>query len=169
MCLYVREISLAEGHRLQATVRRDKDRIKVRRAQVVLASAQGSKVPDIARRLYFSDGHVRTIIKDFNADGFVALVPKYGGGRPPKFSEEQKSIILEIALCPPNLLGRPFRRWSLEKLREYVVDKRIVRSISIETVRQMLKGEGIRLQRTKTWKECNDPELASKKNGSADT
>ncbi len=169
MCLYVREIGLAEGRRLQTIVRRDKDRIKVRRAQVVLASAQGSKVPDIARSLYFSPGHIRTIIKDFNADGFGALVPKYGGGRPRKFSEEQKSIILEIALCPPNLLGRPFRRWSLEKLREYVVDKRIVRSISIETIRQMLKGAGIRLQRTKTWKECNDPELESKKNGSADT
>lgn len=167
MCLYVREISVAEGRRLQAIVRRDKDRIKVRRAQVVLASAQGSKVPDIARRLYFSPGHVRAILKAFNAEGFDALAPKYGGGRPVEFTEEQKSLLLEIALCPPSLLGRPFRRWSLEKLREYVVEKRIVRSISIETVRQMLRGKGVRLQRTKTWKECNDPELASKKNGSA--
>ena len=167
MCLYVREISFAEGRRLQQIVRRDKDRIKVRRAQVVLASTQGSKIPDIARSLYFSAGHVRAIIKEFNVDGFDALKPKYGGGRPPEFGEEQKSIILEIALCPPNLLGRPFRRWSLEKLREYVVEKRVVRSISIETIRQMLREKGIRLQRTKTWKECNDPELASKKNGSA--
>ena len=65
MCLYVREISLAEGRRLQTIVRRDKDRIRVRRAQIVLASAQGSKVPDIARSLYFSPGHVCTIIKEF--------------------------------------------------------------------------------------------------------
>ncbi len=164
MCLYVREITPAEGRRLQNIVRRDRNRIKVRRAQVVLASAQGSKVPDIGRRLYFSPQHVRTIIKDFNAQGFDALVPKYGVGRSPTFTDEQRSLIVETALCPPDLLGQPFRRWSLAKLRDYVVAERIVTSISIETVRQILRANKVRLQRTKTWKECNDPKLRSKKN-----
>lgn len=164
MCLYVREICLSEGRRLQGIVRRDPNRIKVRRAQVVLASAQGSKAPEIARRLYFCPQHVRTIIKDFNASGFEALVPKYAGGRPPTFSEEQRSLIVEAALCPPELLGWPFRRWSLAKLRDHVVAEKIVASISLETLRQLLKARKVRLQRTKTWKECNDPELRSKKN-----
>ena len=164
MCLYVRELTVAEGRRLQQVVRRDANRIKVRRAQVVLASAQGSKAPDIARRLYFSPQHVRTILKTFNAEGLSALVPKYGGGRPPEFREEQKSLIVEAALCPPDLLGWPFRRWSLAKLRDHLLRERIVRSISLETLRQMLKARKVRLQRTKTWKECNDPQLRSKKN-----
>jgi transposase len=164
MCLYVREISLSQGRRLQGIVRRDSNRIKVRRAQVVLASAQGAKVPAIARRLYFSEQHVRTIIKEFNAAGLEALTPKYGGGRPETFSEEQRSLIVEAALCPPDLLGWPFRRWSLAKLRDHVIRERIVTSISIETVRQILKSRKVRLQRTKTWKECNDPKLRSKKN-----
>jgi len=163
MCLYVRDITNAEGRRLQTILRRDRDRIKVRRAQVILASAQGSKVPDIARQFYFSPQHVRAIIKAFNDEGFDALVAKYGGGRPEKFSEEQKSLIIETALCPPDLLGRPFTRWSLDKLREFVVEQKIVGSISLETLRQMLRGSKVRLQRTKTWKECNDPRLASKK------
>ena len=164
MCLYVREITLAEGRRLQNIVRRDRNRIKVRRAQVILASAQGSKVPDVARRLYFCEQHVRTIIKDFNSSGFEALVPKYAGGRPPKFSEEQRSLIVEAALCPPDLLGWPFRRWSLAKLRDHIVREKMVASISLETLRQLLKARKVRLQRTKTWKECNDPKLRSKKN-----
>ena len=164
MCLYVREIRLSEGRKLQGIVRRDPNRIKVRRAQVVLASAQGSKVPEIARRLYFCRQHVRTIIKDFNASGFDALVPKYAGGRPSKFSQEQRSLIVEAALCPPDLLGWPFRRWSLAKLRDHVVAEKIVASISLETLRQLLKARKVRLQRTKTWKECNDPKLRSKKN-----
>jgi len=164
MCLYIREITLAEGRKLQSIVRRDRNRIKVRRAQVVLASAQGSKAPEIARRLYFTPQHVRTIIKEFNASGFDALVPKYGGGRTPTFSDEQRSLIVETALCPPDLLGRPFRRWSLAKLRDYVIAERIVESISIETIRQILRANKVRLQRTKTWKECNDPKLRSKKN-----
>lgn len=164
MCLYVRPLKLAEGGKLQSILRRDRNRIKLRRAQVILASAQGSKVPDIARRFYFSPQHVRTIVKDFNAHGFSALTPKYGGGRPRTFSEDQRGLIIETALCPPDLLGRPFRRWSLSKLRDFVIEEKIVESISIETIRQILKANKVRLQRTKTWKECNDPKLRSKKN-----
>ena len=164
MCLYVRNITLSEGRRLQRLVRSDRSRIKMRRAQVILASAQGSKVPDIAQRLYFSEAHIRTIIKAFNDDGFEGLAPKYGIGRPLKFSEEQGSLIIETALCPPGLLGQPFTRWSLTKLRDFLIKERIVGSISIETLRQMLKSAKVKLRRTKTWKECNDPELASKKN-----
>jgi transposase len=163
MCLYVRELSTADGRRLQQIVRNDRNRIKVRRAQVILASAQGSRVPDIAARFYFCDAHVRTLIKAFNREGFAALVPKYGGGRPPKFNEEQRSIIIETALCPPDLLGQPFTRWSLPKLRAFLIQEKIVESISIETLRQMLKAGKVKLRRTKTWKECNDPKLRSKK------
>jgi transposase len=164
MCLYVRDLRIDEGRKLQNIVRRGCDRIKVRRAQIILASNQGSKVPDIARRLYFSEQHVRNIIKAFNQDGFEALSAKYGGGRPAKFTEEQRSLIIETALCPPDLLGQPFRRWSLAKLREYIIEDGIVESIGMETLRQMLKGAKVRLRRTKTWKECNDPQLKSKKN-----
>ena len=164
MCVYARSVTMPEGRRLQRIIRSDPKRIKMRRAQVILASVQGSKVPDIARRLYFSEAHVRTIIKAFNDEGFSGLAPKYGIGRPPKFSDEQRSLIIETALCPPDLLGQPFRRWSLEKLRDFLRQERIVGSISLETLRQMLRSAKVKLRRTKTWKECNDPKLASKKN-----
>ena len=163
MCLFVRNITMPEGRKLQRLVRSGRDRIKMRRAQVILASDQGSKVPDIARRYYFSPAHVRTIIKAFNEEGFSALAPKYCGGRPPTFSDEQRSLIVETALCPPDLLGEPYMRWSLPKLRDYFMREKIVQSISIETVRQILKTNKVKLRRTKTWKECNDPKLASKK------
>lgn len=163
MCLYVRNISMPEGRKLQRMVRRDATRIKMRRAQVILASDQGSKVPDIARRFYFSEAHVRTIIQSFNEGGFVALEPKYGIGRPRKFTEEQRSIIIETALCPPDLLGEPYRRWSLPKLRDFFIREKIVESIAVETIRQMLNTAKVKIRRTKTWKECNDPRLASKK------
>lgn len=162
MCLYVRNISMPEGRKLQDFIRRRGNRIKMRRAQVVLASDQGAKVPDIASRLYFSEAYVRTIIKSFNSEGFAALEPKYGIGRPKKFIEEQRSIIIETALCPPDLLGEPYRRWSLPKLRDFLIKQKIVESIAVETVRQMLKAAKVKIRRTKTWKECNDPKLASK-------
>jgi len=105
MCLYVRQLNLAEGRKLQSILRSGRNRIKMRRAQVVLASAQGSKAPDIARRFYYSPQHVRTIVKDFNANGFKALEPKYGGGRPRTFTDDQRSLIVETAVVPAGPAG----------------------------------------------------------------
>ena len=164
MCLYVRDIRVAEGQQIQQILRRSKNRIKVRRAQVVLASNQGFKVPDIAEMLHYSEQHIRNIIKAFNEQGLKALEPEPKCGRPNKFTEDQCAVIAETALCPPALLGLPFTRWSLEKLREYVIKQKVVKSISVEKLRSILKDKKVRLRRTKTWKECNDPKLKSKKN-----
>jgi transposase len=157
-------LSTAEGRQLQQVLRRSTNRIKVRRAQVVLASAQGSKVPAIASMLHFSPQHVHHLVQEFNQHGLKALEPKDRSGRPPKFREEQIGLIAETALCPPDLLGLPFKRWSLQKLRVYVIQDKRVSSISLETLRSMLKARKVRLRRIKTWKECNDPKLPSKKN-----
>jgi hypothetical protein len=48
-------------------------------------------------------------------------------------------------------------QWSLPKLRQYLVEQRIVAGISIEWLRQFLHRCKIRLRRTKTWKESTDP------------
>jgi len=164
MCLYVRDIGMAEGRQIQQILRRSKNRIKVRRAHVVLASDQGFKVPAIAEMLHYSEQHIRNIIKAFNERGLKALEPELKSGRPNKFTEDQCASIAETALCPPELLGMPFTRWSLEKLREYIIKDKLVTSISLEKLRSILKGKKVRLRRTKTWKECNDPKLKSKKN-----
>ena len=164
MCLYVRDIGMAEGRQIQQILRRSKNRIKVRRAHVVLASDQGFKVPAIAEMLHYSEQHIRNIIKAFNERGLKALEPEPKSGRPNKFTEDQCASIAETALCPPELLGMPFTRWSLEKLREYIIKDKIVTSISLEKLRSILKDKKVRLRRTKTWKECNDPKLKSKKN-----
>jgi transposase len=164
MCLYVRELKMDEGQKIQRILRRSTSRVKVRRAQVVLASEQGYKVPAIAELVHYSEHHVRAIIKEFNVHGLKTLEPKPRSGRPTEFTEDDKALIAETAKCPPDLLGCPFKRWSLEKLREYLLQKKIVSSICIETLRSILHERKVKLRRIKTWKECNDPRLASKKN-----
>lgn len=163
MCLYVRKISMAEGRQIQHILRHSRNRIKVRRAQVVLASEQGYKVPDIAELAHYSPAHIRTIIKEFNQRGLEALAPKPHPGRPEEFDEDLRALIAETALCPPKLLGQPFTRWSLAKLGDYLVQEKIVKSISVETLRTVLRAKKVKLRRTKTWKECNDPRLNAKK------
>jgi len=163
MCIYVRDLTVAQGQQIQRILRRSKNRVKVRRAQVVLASDQGYKVPAIAELVHYSPQHVRAIIKEFNQQGLQALEPKPRPGRPEEFDEDLRALIAETALCPPKLLDQPFTRWSLAKLGDYLVAEKIVKSISVETLRKILRKKKVKLRRTKTWKECNDPQLAAKK------
>ncbi|WSM28072.1 helix-turn-helix domain-containing protein [Streptomyces mirabilis] len=74
----VREIDDEEGRRLQRIIRRGTGSVVTwRRAQMVLLSAQGMAVAEIAEVTFTSADRVRDVIHDFNTDGFKALYPKY--------------------------------------------------------------------------------------------
>ena len=164
MCLYVRSINNAEGQKLHSILQRSKDRVALRRAHVIALSGQGMRVQEIAGTVSMSEEYVRELIRRFNHEGVKLFAPADWKGRPVEFTAELQAEIVEAALCPPRLLRQPFNKWSLEKLKMYLVQARIVKTISIETLRTMLRDHGVRLQRTKTWKESNDPRFESKKN-----
>jgi transposase len=165
MCAYVRSLSTAEGLKVQSILRRSKDRVAMRRAQVIALSGQGMRVQEIARAVCLSEEYVRKLIRRFNQEGAKLFSPADWKGRPIEFTEELQAEIVECALCPPRVLRQPFNRWSLEKLMTYLVQAGIVKHISIETLRTILHKHRVRLQRTKTWKDSNDPHFESKKNG----
>jgi len=76
--LRVREIDDDEGQRLVRIIRRGSGSVVTwRRAQMVLLSAQGMDVPAIAKVAFTSEDRVRDVIRNFNADGFGSLYPKY--------------------------------------------------------------------------------------------
>ncbi|GAB3849430.1 hypothetical protein GCM10029963_33810 [Micromonospora andamanensis] len=77
--VFVRQVSMAEGQRLQKITRTAKDPVKLRRAIVVLMSAQGQPAPDIAHLLTVTEDYVRDVIHAFNDRGFDALDPKWSG------------------------------------------------------------------------------------------
>src|SRR5690348_8833313 len=85
--LRVREIDDDEGRRLVGIIRRGSGSVVTwRRAQMVLLSAQGMDAAAIAKVAFTSEDRVRDVIRNFNADGFGSLYPKYRGGHPPKFT-----------------------------------------------------------------------------------
>ena len=67
-----------------------------------------------------------------------------------------------IARCDPRFLGRPFSGWSLSKLRDYLIDIGHVETISIETVRRILRDRRVTWQTSKTGKSSNDPDYTNK-------
>jgi transposase len=165
MALSVRSLTETEGNRLLHIMRHSRNAVAVRRAQVLIMSDQGSTVQEIAQQTLMHEEYVRELIRRFNAEGLALLRERPKTGRPVEFVEELQAEIVQVALAPPKLLGRPFTVWSLEKLKEYLIATKVVKTISIETLRTILHNHGANLQRTKTWKESNDPAFATKKNG----
>lgn len=164
MCIYVREISNEEHARLKSILRQSKDGVKVKRTQIVLASSQRMKVPEISRILGFHRKYIEQIIHRFNDIGFEALESGYRNcGKKPTFDESDRRKIVEIALSRPTDLGLPFTEWSLPKLKSFITSQSHIESISIETIRRILNEQGIKYRHTKTWKESNDPNFELKK------
>ncbi len=160
----VRRLTDEEGRKLQRLVRRGEGNgqasvVRYRRALVVLASAGGNTVPAIARLVQTSPDRVREVIHRFNETGMACLDPKWAGGRPRRMTTDDETFIIETAKARPESLGRPFTHWSVRKLAGYLADNptRVI-GIGRERLRQILGREGITFQRTKTWKESNDPE-----------
>jgi transposase len=161
----VREITNEEGQRLLRTVRRSSGSVVTwRRSQMILLSAQGMDVGQIAKVAFTSEDRVREVIHNFNADGFDSLYPKYAGGRPPTFTLPQRQAIKKVALSRPQDHKLPFSTWSLSKLADYLVAEGVVEDISHEGLRVLLREEGVSFQRIKTWKISTDPDFEAKKN-----
>ena len=103
------------------------------------------------------------MIHRFNDEGMASLDPRWAGGRPRRITADGEDFIVGAATTRPEALGLPFTRWSLRKLAAYLGDDqtRVVK-ISAERLRQILAARGVTFQRTKTWKESNDPERDAK-------
>jgi transposase len=141
--LRVREIDDDEGRWLVRIVRRGTGSVVTwRRAQMVLLSAQGMDAAGIAKVAFTSEDRVRDVIRNFNADGFGSLYPKYKGGRPPKFALPQRREIKKVAKSRPAEHDLPFSTWSLSKLAEFLVAQGVIDDISHEGLRALLRACG---------------------------
>jgi len=159
--VFVRELDPAEAQRLVKITRTARDRVRLRRAGIVLASMQGRSPAEAAAMFAATAQYAREVIHAFNEQGFAALDPKWSGGRPRKFGSVAREIVCRVAKTAPQQLGLPFTTWSLTKLVEHLAGaQRIV--ASTETVRQILREAGISWQAAKTWKGSRDPEFAVK-------
>jgi transposase len=164
----VRRLTDDEGRRLQRLVRRGEGKgqasvVRYRRALVVLASAGSNTVPVIARLVQTSPDRVREVIHRFNEMGMASLDPRWAGGRPRRITTDDETFIVETAKTRPEKLGQPFTHWSVRKLVGYLADNPARRvKIGRERLRQLLARNEITFQRTKTWKESNDPDRDAK-------
>ena len=168
-----RRLTDQEGRRLTQIVRRGRGHpIRVRRATIILASSAGTPVPAIARLVAADEDTVRDVIHAFNARGLDALDPRWAGGRPRRISDQDVEFVVATAQTRPEAHGLGFTHWSVRKLVAHLARcdhrcpghrpgaRRLV--IGRERCRQLLRAHGLSFQRTRTWKESNDPDKDAK-------
>ena len=154
-----------ERQKLHRMKRQLSNQVNSRHARIILLSTGGVGNAEIARLCDCSPQWVRQILHRFNAQGLdgITWYPFYADhtGQPRVFLAEIVEQIVEVALSPSTqLIG--LTEWSLSKLRQYLIEQRVVESISLEHLRQLLRQRGVRWRRTKTWKESADPHFVPK-------
>ena len=72
-------------------------------------------------------------------------------GAPATFTAEQVSRIVALACEPPELSGRPINHWTVRELRDEVLARKIVKSISVAHVGRILQQAALQPHRKKMW------------------
>ena len=133
------------------------------RARIILLSANKLSVKQISKNLIFELRKIRKAIKDFNNRGLDALQRGKAKGAVPKFTDITKKVILMHFSKQPRDFGLHFTAWTLPRFKNHLIDYKIVDSISIERLRQILDGAGARLKRSKRWQYSPDKDFDKKK------
>jgi transposase len=160
--VFVRQLRPQEGAQLKRIARTATQFARRQRAQILLASASGMSARQIAQVVRSDENQVRRVIHEFNTLGMESLRPFVGGGRPRVIDQPTRDRVVAIALACPRTYGIPLNRWSLRRLRRYLLRRRIVRQLSVEGLRQILRAAGVTWQRTRTWKTSPDPDYEAK-------
>ena len=110
-----------------------------RRAEAVLLQAEGMSATDIARALGVHVNTIRADLHAFDQNRLEVLKQIASPGAPARLSEAQKADICQIADQEPGELGLSYGRWSLARLRAYLIRQRKVKAISRSHLRRILK------------------------------
>lgn len=141
MALYTRKLKLNERKTLESHLDMPEEDLPTHRLQIIMLSAAGKRVPEISEEVHLHPINVRKWIHRFNLYGLDGLRSGKSPGRPPVFTEEQRNEIISTANTNPRLLGLHYSRWSLQRLRRYLIDHDIVDHISVETIRQIVQTQ----------------------------
>ena len=169
--IFVRPPTDAERATLHQRLRAA-DAFTVRRAQIVLASAQSQRPAAIATRLGCSVQTVRNTVDTFNAHGVAALTRRSSGRKTIvcALDPEQAEQLRALLHRSPRDFEHPTSIWTLELAAQTAASEGLTPfQVSPETIRQTLLRLGIRWRRAKHWITSPDPPMQKKlSSGSAD-
>jgi transposase len=122
----------------------------VQRARIILMNREGRRVMEVAEQLRICDRTVRRWIYRFNEAGVEGLRDQSRVGRPPTYSEEQRSEVVAASLTDPQSLELPFGSWTLDRLEVYLNEERGI-PIKRSRIAEILAAEGLRWRTQERW------------------
>jgi transposase len=165
--LFIRPLTDEERVQLEAD-RRTADAFRVRRAQIILASARRLSPQPIAQLVGCSVQTVRNVIRAFHRQGVEGLV---------RHSNRPKSVepILNAVNCErlqhilhqsPRTYGQATGVWTLALAAQVCHEQGVTeRCLSEESIRRALQRLRTNWKRAKHWITSPDPQYARKKSG----
>jgi transposase len=163
--LFVRELSDAERRALHAGLR-SREAFTLRRAQILLASADGLRPTAIAARVGCAVGTVHNTLHAFGKEGTGCLSEKKRGPKDarPILDEAKADPLKGLLHQSPRRFGKPRSTWTLDLLADVAFEQELTpRRLSHEAVRQAVKRLGSGWKRAKQWITSPDPAYARKK------
>ncbi len=109
----------------------------------MLSSEERYRASEISDLVGMHASGVRYWIHRFNKGGLTALQPRKARGWGSRVDSDVRATLVQLATTPPRELGFKLTTWTLRKLREYLMEHKIVEEISHETIRRILKDENI--------------------------
>jgi transposase len=163
--MFVRPLTESEQPPLLAGLR-SPDAFVLRRCQIVLASARGERVPQIARSLGCSDQCVRNALQAFTAHGLAVLEKRSTRPRTrhAAFGPTQAEQLRALLHQSPRNFGEKTSLWTLELAAKVSFAQGLTpQRVSGETVRVTLCRLGVKWKRAKQWIKSPDPAYERKK------
>lgn len=149
------ELSDAQRHTLQGVLSRPTTQARFTdRARMILWMAEGISNAEIARRLKTRPARVCKWRQRFASESLEGLWDDYRPGRPPKFDADELRgrILAQLEQKPPE----GYARWNGPLLAQALGDA------SDDQIWRVLRKEGIRLERRRSWCVSTDPAFAEK-------
>jgi transposase len=165
--LYVRPLTDDERRQLEAA-RRPADAFRLRRAQIVLASARGLSPQPIAQLVGCCVQTVRNVIHAFNTTGLLGIAKQ--STRPksiePALNAPTCERLQHILHQSPRTYGKPTGVWTLGLAAQVCHEQGVTaRCMSDETIRRALQRLRTNGTRAKHGITSPDPDYARKKSG----
>lgn len=163
--LFVRELSDTKRRALHAGPR-SREAFTLRRAQILLASADGQRPSRIATHVGCAVGTVHNTIHAFEKEGADCLGEKTRGAKDaqPILDEAKADPLKGILHQSPRRFGKTRSTWTLDLLADVAFEQDLTpRRLSHEALRQAVKRLGHGWKRAKTWITSPDPAYARKR------
>jgi transposase len=167
--LFIRTLTDYEQQQLEEALRAT-DAFRLRRAQYLLASAQGQKPREIAAAYGGCEQTVRNVLRAFQATGLECLSPQ--SRRPkttrPLLDSEHLERLQQLLHQSPRLFGKKQSTWTQSLLAQVAYQEGITQEqVSEETIRRALARLQAHWKRAKHWITSPDPQYTLKKSGAS--